>query len=145
MTAPQGGTVESMYDRIGGGPAIGSVVEQLYDWILADKQLQPYFDGVEIPRVKRHMAALLSDVLGGPVPYSGPDLREAHSELGVTSEDYDRVVDLAAAALLLAHVPRDVVAAVEGVLEQTKSQIATDPAPEVPTDQTSGAGGLGDG
>ena len=147
MTAPQGVTGESMYDGIGGAPAIRGVVDQLYVWILADEQLQPYFDGVEIARVKRHMAALLSDVLGGPTPYTGPDLGEAHSKLGVTSEHYDRVVDLAAAALLLAHVPRDVLAAVEGVLAQTKPQIATEPAPEMPppTDHASLTGGPGDG
>ena len=143
MTATQADTVESMYDRIGGGPAVRAVVEQLYDWILSDKQLLPYFDGVEIARVKRHMAALLSEVLGGPVPYAGPGLDEAHSRLGVTAEHYARVVDLAVAALLLFHVPRDVVAAVEGVLEQTMSQVVVAPAPGLAPGLAAGDGGAG--
>ena len=160
MTTAQDELTASMYDRIGGGPAVRDVVEQLYEWILADKQLLPYFDGVDISRVKRHMAALLSQVLGGPQAYAGGDLGAAHSRLAVTPEHYGRVVDLAAAALLLAHAPRDVVAAVEGVLEATRPQIvgqsATDGATDGATGEATGgavddgadggsAGRLGDG
>src|SRR6266496_3150092 len=127
MTA-QADTVDSMYDRVGGGPAIREVVDRLYGWILADGELRPYFNGVEIPRVKRHMAALLAHVLGGPEPYTGPDLAVAHKTLGVTPGHYARVVDLAVASLLVSHAPRDVVTAVEGVLVQTEPQIAVQPA-----------------
>jgi len=134
MTAAEPGAAESMsmYDRIGGGPAIRSVVERLYDWILSDVHLQPYFDGVDISRVKRHMAAVLTEVLGGPGPYLGLDLGEAHRRLGVTAEHYARVVDLAVAALLVAHVPRDVVAVVEAALEKTRNQIAVEPRWDAP-------------
>jgi hemoglobin len=145
MTAAQPGAAEpmSMYDRIGGGPTIRDVVERLYDWILADVYLQPYFDGVDISRVKRHMAAVLTEVLGGPGPYLGPDLGEAHRRLGVTAEHYARVVDLAVAALLVAHVPRDVVAVVEVALEKTQTQIAVGPewSPPPAPDEAAGESG----
>lgn len=114
-----------MYSRVRGGPAIKQVVHQLYAWILADEQLNPYFEGVTAESLKRHMAALLAQVLGGPQEHGGRDLGEAHHGLGITDEHYTRVVDLALAALFLAHAPRDVVAAVEDTLTSVRPQIVT--------------------
>lgn len=112
-----------MYERVGGGPAVRQVVDQLYGWIMIDEQLRPYFDGVALGTVKGHMAALLSQVLGGPSGYTGRDLAEAHRPLNVTDPHYTRVADLAAAALLLAHAPRDIVEAVASTLEQLRTEI----------------------
>jgi hemoglobin len=112
-----------MYVQVGGGPAIKQVVDQLYTWILADEQLSPYFERVTVESLKRHMAALLAQVLGGPAEYGGRDLALAHAGLGITGEHYTRVVDLALASLFLAHAPRDVVAAVEETLGAVRPQI----------------------
>jgi hemoglobin len=112
-----------MYSRAGGGPAIKHVVDQLYTWILTDEELSPYFADVTVEAVKRHMAALLAQVLGGPAEYTGRELGESHRGLGITDAHYTRVVDLALAALLLAHAPRDIVAAVEDTLLAVRADI----------------------
>ena len=116
-------TAVSMYSRVGGGPAIKQVVDQVYTWILVDEQLSPYFAGVTVESLKRHMAALLAQVLGGPQEYTGRELGESHRGLGITGAHYTRVVDLVLAALFLAHAPRDVVAAVEETLAAVKADI----------------------
>jgi hemoglobin len=115
--------VTTMYVRVGGGPAIKQVVDQLYTWILADDQLSPYFERVTVESLKRHMAALLAQVLGGPAEYGGRDLGFAHTGLNITPEHYTRVVDLALASLFLAHAPREIVTAVEETLEAVRPQI----------------------
>jgi hemoglobin len=112
-----------MYTRVGGGPAIKQVVDLLYTWILADEQLSPYFEHVTVHELKRHMAALLAQVLGGPQEYGGRELGPAHEGLNITPEHYTRVTDYALAALLFAHAPRDVVAAVEDTLGAVRPQI----------------------
>lgn len=116
-------TAVSMYARVGGGPAIKHVVDQLYTWILTDEELSPYFERVTVESLKRHMAALLAQVLGGPAEYTGRELGESHRGFGITDAHYTRVVDLALAALFLAHAPRDVVAAVEDTLLSVKPDI----------------------
>ncbi|WP_327001511.1 group 1 truncated hemoglobin [Dactylosporangium sp. NBC_01737] len=116
-------TAVSMYSRVGGGPAVKHVVDQLYTWILSDEELSPYFATVTVESLKRHMAALLAQVLGGPAEYGGRELGEAHRGLGITDAHYTRVVDLALAALFLAHAPRDIVAAVEDTLSAVKADI----------------------
>jgi hemoglobin len=118
-------TAVSMYSRVGGGPAIKHVVDQLYTWILTDDELSPYFATVTVESVKRHMAALLAQVLGGPAEYTGRELGESHRALAITDAHYTRVVDLALAALVLAHAPRDVVAAVEDTLASVRADIVT--------------------
>ncbi|UWZ59763.1 group 1 truncated hemoglobin [Dactylosporangium aurantiacum] len=112
-----------MYSRVGGGPAIKLVVDQLYTWILLDEELSPYFATVTVESLKRHMAALLAQVLGGPQEYTGRELGESHRGLGITDAHYTRVVDLALAALFLAHAPRDVIAAVEDTLAAVRADI----------------------
>jgi hemoglobin len=115
-----------MYDRVGGADAVRSVVERLYVLIIEDQRLRAYFDNVDLPSQKRHMAALLSQVLGGPKEYDGRDLASAHAPLHITAEHYALVGDYLTAALLIAHAPRDVVDAVGEVLAASSSQIVAD-------------------
>ena len=46
--SPYDGPLESDYERIGGGPAVSSVVTRFYDLVLADPQVAPFFTGVDI-------------------------------------------------------------------------------------------------
>lgn len=116
-------TATSMYERVGGGPAVRLVVHKLYQLILADDQLQPYFQGVSLERLEGHMADLIAQTLGGPESYTGGELAVVHADLKITGAHYDRVADYVAAALLIAHAPRDIVAAVGDVLGGLKDQI----------------------
>jgi len=116
----------SMYDRIGGSPTVRAAVDRLYAWIARDDELWVnYFQGVDLPTVKGHMVKLLSQTLGGPKQYSGRDLKQAHAHLNIKGSHYDRVVDYVLASLLVAHAPRDVMAAVEGVLLDLRPQLCT--------------------
>lgn len=117
----------SMYERIGGAETVRSVVERLYVLIIEDERLRGYFDTVNLAGQKRHMAALLSQVLGGPKEYDGRGLAEAHAPLHITPEHYALVGDYLTAALLIAHAPRDVIDAVADVLAASESQVVTDP------------------
>src|SRR5215211_6840819 len=67
----------------------------LYLRVLADPLLMPYFKHLDV-RDRRwlrwHMLTLLAVVTGGPSRYQGRDLHEAHAELHITEEAFDRVV-----------------------------------------------------
>ena len=68
------GAAVSDYDAIGGGPAVSAVVNDFYVRVLADPQLVPYFEGVDMARLKRHQVLLVTQVLGGPAKYDGRSL-----------------------------------------------------------------------
>ncbi|MFI1988907.1 hypothetical protein [Actinoplanes sp. NPDC020271] len=56
----------TFYARIGGRTAVTAAVDALYRVVLGDDRLTDYFDGIDLARLKEHMVALLSQVLGGP-------------------------------------------------------------------------------
>jgi hemoglobin len=81
----------SDYERIGGAAAVRTAVHRFYRLVLDDPQLAPYFERVDVAVVKRHQAALLSELLGGPRRYTGRDLAQAHRHLEVPGAHFDRV------------------------------------------------------
>ena len=116
---------QSMYDRVGGAPAVGAVVDDFYRRVLADDKLAGYFDGVDMPGQRRHLAALISQVMGGPRQYTGRELAEAHAPLGVTDEAFDRVAGHLGGALSDNQVPPDISAALGSTVESLRDQVVT--------------------
>lgn len=82
----------ALLDSVGGTPGIREAVERLYARLVADSAVSHYFEGVDMPRLKRHQVLLLSQLLGGPARYVGRDLEQAHAGLRITSDDYRRVI-----------------------------------------------------
>lgn len=89
---PGYGSDSSAYDRIGGGRGVGEIVETLYRTVLADPALAPYFDGIDISRVKAHQYSFLNHATGGPDYYAGRSLQRSHSGLGITHEHFERLI-----------------------------------------------------
>jgi hemoglobin len=99
------------------------VVDDFYKRVLADPQLSHYFDGIDMPRLKRHQALLVGQVLGGPSDYDGRSLRDAHAGLGATTEDFNRVVGHLAAALRSAGVSDDIIGRAGAAVVATEPDI----------------------
>ena len=116
-------TAVSDYDAVGGGPAVRVVVDDFYRRVMADPQLVHYFEGVDMPALKRHQALLVGQVLGGPPDYDGRSLREAHNVLGVTKEHFDLVVGHLADALKEAGVPDEIIGRAGAAVAATEPDI----------------------
>jgi hemoglobin len=114
---------QSPFQRIGGTASVRKAVEMLYVRLLADPDLAPYFKGVDLSELKRHMVLLLIKVLGGPEEYPGRDLDEAHRRLNITDAHYNLVVMYLNGVLTELGVPRDILDDVNGVLAAVKSDI----------------------
>lgn len=95
----------SMFDEIGGEPAIAALVDDLYRRALGDPVLAPYFEGCDVQAVKAHQRALVGVALGrAPSEYGGRTMHHAHARLAVTGDAFDRVLAHLAAALAAAGV-----------------------------------------
>jgi hemoglobin len=81
----------SVYDEIGGREAIDAVVSDFYDRVLADDQLAEFFEGFDMAELHAHQVQFISSVAGGPVSYTGGEMREAHASLDIEEEDFDAV------------------------------------------------------
>src|SRR3954469_212172 len=115
----------TLYEVAGGSAALKLAVDRFYERVVPDPQLAHYFEGQDVPRIKRHQVLLLSQVLGGPAEYSGRQLGEAHAPLGITEPDYDRVVGHLVGTLRDLEVHESVVSAVQGVVAGVKPDVVT--------------------
>jgi hemoglobin len=118
--APSAG---SLYEQIGGAPAMAQVIEAFSRRLLSDRALAPHFEGVDVQRVKRHQRALLDAVTGGPDAYAGRPLRRVHRGLRITHQQYDRAVDHLAASIAGVGADRRVVGAVAGIVDGLRDEI----------------------
>ncbi|ODR81030.1 globin [Haladaptatus sp. W1] len=82
---------QSVYHEIGGQSAVEAVVTDFYDRVLSDEQLIPYFEGMDMAELRAHQIQFISSVAGGPVEYTGDDMREAHAHLDLDESDFDAV------------------------------------------------------
>ncbi|MGA9400554.1 group I truncated hemoglobin [Haladaptatus sp.] len=82
---------QSVYQEIGGHSAVEAVVTDFYDHVLSDEQLVPYFEGMDMQELRAHQIKFISAVAGGPVEYTGADMREAHDHLDIDEPDFDAV------------------------------------------------------
>ena len=71
----------SLYEQLGGAPAVEAAVEIFYRKMLGDPRVASFFDGVDMDRQMAKQAAFLTMVLGGPHNYTGRDMRTSHAPL----------------------------------------------------------------
>lgn len=98
----------TLYEQLGGEPAIAAVTEDFYRRVLSDERIAGFFDDVDMDRQVAKQKAFLTMVLGGPNTYTGQDMRNGHRHLvarGLNDSHVDAVLENLAAALADAGVP----------------------------------------
>jgi hemoglobin len=102
----------SLYDRLGGQPAVEAAVDIFYRKVLSDDRIADFFDDVDMDRQAAKQKAFLTMVMGGPAHYTGLDMRQGHKHLvarGLNDSHVDAVIELLAATLTeLGAAPADI-------------------------------------
>jgi hemoglobin len=113
----------SIFDAIGGAPAIEAATNLLYDRLLADPLVSRHFMGKDLRQLKSHMRAFLAAALGGADLYRGRDMRSAHASLNITTADWDATVGHLVATLEALTVPADLIGEIASRILPLKDQI----------------------
>ena len=82
----------ALYDEIGCAPAVRAALDTFYPRVLADPKLLPFFEGVDITRLKKTQEGFFAMALGGPDIYTGRNLPEAHMRArarGINNDSFD--------------------------------------------------------
>lgn len=93
---------KSLYLRIGGYDAIAAFTDELVRRVKSDPQLGVYLKGKCVEAMKKHRQLLvdfLCEVAGGPVRYTGMDMKTSHTGLGITDDEWDVFVRITIAIL----------------------------------------------
>jgi hemoglobin len=121
----------SIYDSIGGGPAVHAAVDDFYARVLADPQLAPFFTDVDMQRLKAHQRAFIAAAIGGSEIYEGRDMAAAHAGLAISDADFGAVVAHLVDTLTGLGVPEETIGQIGGALAPLRSDIVTAPAEEL--------------
>ncbi|MCP3168141.1 group I truncated hemoglobin [Myxococcus qinghaiensis] len=103
---------KSVYEQIGGEPAMAAAVDVFYRKVLSDDRISHFFEDVDMERQAAKQKAFLTMVTGGPSNYSGKDMRAGHAPLvkrGLNETHFDAVVEHLRATLEELNVPAPLV------------------------------------
>ncbi|MDL5363016.1 group 1 truncated hemoglobin [Halalkalicoccus sp. NIPERK01] len=109
---------QTLYERLGGEESIEAVVDRFYGHVMADDLVNGYFEDVDMQRQIAHQTQFISAVTGGPVEYSGEDMRAAHEGMGINEEEFNAIARHLNTALKEFEVPE---AEREDVLDEIAS------------------------
>lgn len=93
-------TEKSLYERLGGLPAISMVVNDFIDVLVPDATLNQNAAirearaRVPAPYLKYHVTAMVCQATGGPCQYTGRGMAESHAHLHITPAEWDRMAAL---------------------------------------------------
>jgi hemoglobin len=115
----------SIYEAIGGEPALVAVVDDFYDRVVGDPQLESFFVGVNMPKLKGRQVEFFAAALGGPDVYQGPSMRDAHIGRGITQADFDKVAYHLTDALAAAGVPAQTIGQISAAVTPLADEIVS--------------------
>ena len=114
---------KSIYFRLGGQPAVDAAVEQFYKKVLADKSVNHHFEGINLDKQRAKQKQFLAAAFGGPVPYTGKDLRKAHRNLDLKESDFNAIAGHLQTTLKELKIPDKLIAEVMAVAASTKDEV----------------------
>jgi hemoglobin len=84
---------QSLYERLGGKPAITAVVDDFVGNVAADNRINGFFAKTDISRLKLLLVEQICAGSGGPCTYTGRDMKSAHAGMGVNDAHFGALVE----------------------------------------------------
>ncbi|MCC6588369.1 MAG: group 1 truncated hemoglobin [Bryobacterales bacterium] len=116
----------SLYEQLGGQPAVEAAVDLFYRKVLADDRISRFFDDVDMDRQIAKQKAFLTYVFGGPANYSGQDMRRGHAHLierGLNDSHFNAVVELLGQSLKELGVADELIGKVAAIAEGARADV----------------------
>ncbi|MEX2673677.1 MAG: group 1 truncated hemoglobin [Phycisphaeraceae bacterium] len=116
----------TLYDKLGGEPAMQAAVEIFYRKMLMDDRVASFFDDTDMEGQMAKQKAFLTMAAGGPSAYTGRDMRSAHAPLverGLNDEHVDVVVEHLGATLSELGVEQPLIDEVAALCESVRDDV----------------------
>jgi len=105
MPATDAAAAPSLFDRLGGQPAIEAVVDQFLKNVLADSRINHRFVYADFGRLRGHLVDQICMATGGPCTYRGRTMLETHKGQHIDDAAFTALVEDLIAALDQFKVP----------------------------------------
>ena len=83
----------TLYERLGGKPAITAVVDDFIGNVAGDTRINQRFAGTNVPRLKTMLVDQICEASGGPCKYTGRSMRDAHTGMNITDAEFGALVE----------------------------------------------------
>jgi truncated hemoglobin YjbI len=121
MSAPSG--AKTLYERIGGEPAVNAAVDLFYEKVIADDRINGFFVDLDMVAQANKQKKFLTMVFGGPNDYTARDMRTAHAHLALNETHFNAVVELLGQTLQELGVSDSDINQVVGIASSVKDDV----------------------
>jgi hemoglobin len=118
---------KSLYERLGGKPAITAVVDQFVANVANDGRINGRFATTDIPKLKKNLVDQVCAASGGPCTYTGRDMKTTHAGMRISTADFNSLVEDLVASLDKFNVPQREKNELLGILGPMKKDIVEVP------------------
>jgi hemoglobin len=122
----------SLYEQLGGEPAVSTAVEIFYRKMLSDDRVARFFDDVDMDGQVAKQKGFLTMVLGGPNHYTGQDMRAGHAHLvarGLDDVHVDVVIEHLGSTLSELGANASQIAEVAAIANSVRDEVLGRPSP----------------
>ncbi len=114
----------SLFERIGGMPAVNAAVDIFYTKVLADESLHHFFTNANMTAQSGKLKAFLAFAFGAPMAgYEGKKMREAHAHMNITAAHFDAVAGHLVETLQELNVDQSLIDEVVVIALSTKNDV----------------------
>ena len=116
-------TEQTLFQKIGGMPAVNAAVDIFYDKVLADETISHFFEHTKMASQAGKQKAFLAYAFGAPLAYTGKSMRAAHAHMNLTEEHFNAVATHLVSTLKELNVSPAVIDEVVNVAVSTKDDV----------------------
>ena len=114
---------KTLFERIGGMPAVNAAVDIFYKKVLADPSIQHFFAHIDMEKQSGKLKAFLAYAFGAPMNYSGKNMQQAHAHMPIQEAHFNAVAGHLIATLQELGVAQSLIDEVVAIALTTKSDI----------------------
>lgn len=114
---------DSLYQKLGGKAAMDAAIDAFYVKVLADDRVKHFFDDVSMDKQRRKQKDFLSAAFGGPLPWTGKDMRKAHEGMGLTEAHFNAIAENLVNTLKDLKISQELIDQVVAVALTTKDDV----------------------
>jgi hemoglobin len=122
-----------LWARLGGEPAVKAVVHDFVVKAAGDPKVDFFrggkysLDAAGVAHLETTLVELVSTVSGGPLKYSGKDMKSVHAGMGITDEQFGAIAGDLIEVLKSYKVPQKEINELVGLIATTKKDIVEPP------------------
>jgi len=113
----------SLFERLGGQPAINAVVHEFVMTTHDDPRISMYFTNVDAPKLEAAMDQHICSITGGQCEYKGKTMLAAHTNMKLQEKDFDAFMDDLTKVLAKLQVPSREAGEVVAAFTQMKADV----------------------